>query len=693
MDTPPYPTWYFAPSAGGILYGYNNAGTEHFKQDPIGKLVRETVQNSLDAHEDGLPPVIVDISECDIASELIGVTTLKRHLEKSLEQTKATGQADGQRDYRRALTLLRQATIPCLSIVDRNTTGLQGRKWDSLIYEEGIPEKDGIGSPGGSFGIGKNAPYNVAAIHTVIYSTRYTKGRQGRTERMTARSQLVSHQSPHNELMLQHIGFYAGEGNQPIAGPDIPDPFRLSEAGTGLWIVGFDPENAQWHHAAIRTTLDSFFYAIHNRNLTVNIRTKRENTVTICHDTIDGLLEQQKGSSRTVHYYKAIRKEPSGATKPAGYIGPLEVHINNEKGAPRRVAYVNRIGMLITDTRERRRSNPFYPGSGQGGWPDFAVVITAREDATDRQIRKMENPAHDVITVERLPSSDREAAREHLNDVSAQIRDAIERSIRDRDEADISNLTELAEIFPDLDPTVPGNRELQTHTVTPKPQPHQITTLGEESDQEEESDGHQDEGNENGNTNREGTGQGSGSSQPNKGAQDNENGSSQTNDRLKRSAIQGMVIMRTGTNELSIALSPSTQAGRKISFSIEPSGEIHWLEHRLPIKAIKRVEPKEAKVEHSNGIITVTVTKRQNVPIIITLEAEQDETYTGYSFSERQAPENTLSTEERIAKIQILRNEGLNQTKIGEQLGISRQRVSQLAAKHLPKGNKTSESP
>ena len=58
---------------------------------------------------------------------------------------------------------------------------------------------------------------------------------------MTGRAQLVSHASPHNGVMLQNIGFYAAEGNQPIVGPDIPVPFRLDEAGTGLWISGFKP--------------------------------------------------------------------------------------------------------------------------------------------------------------------------------------------------------------------------------------------------------------------------------------------------------------------------------------------------------------------------------------------------------------------------------------------------------------------
>ena len=685
--------WRFAPTGDGVLYGYNNAGTEHFKQDPIGKLVRETIQNSLDAHQDGLPPVIVDIYECDIAAEHIGATSLKPHLERALARTIATGQVDGQKDYRKALALVRKATIPCLAIVDRNTTGLHGRKWDSLIYEEGTPEKDGPGSPGGSFGIGKNAPYNVAALHTVIYCTRYTNGRQGRVEKMTGRAQLVSHSSPHNGVMLQHIGFYTAEGNQPIVGPDIPVPFRLDEAGTGLWIIGFKPERTQWQDAAVRATIDSFFYAIHNRHLIVNVSPRRvAQTVTISHDSIDILLEQHKGSPRTAHYYRAIRKEPGGSTEPTGFIGSLDVHINNEKGAPRRVAYVNRRGMLITDTRERRRSNPFYPGSGQGGWPDYAAVVTARDDATDQQMRRMENPAHDLITTERLPDEDQEAAREHLNDASAQIRDIIEQAIREQDEADISNLTELAEMFPDLDATLPGNRELNTHTITPKPQSHRVTTVDDDSDQsekvtDEQGDG---DGSRSSGTSGEGDGNGYGHSGGNGhydgSNQGDEDRTRQTSGKAKPHAIREMVIMRTGPSELSVALSPSSQARRKISFSIEHSGEVQWQESRLPISTVKQVEPADTKVDHANGIVTVTVPKGHKGPIILTLDAGQDAAYTGYGFSERQEPTDTTSTEERLDKIRDLMVDGLNQTEIGKQLGISRQRVSQLIVKHQLKG-------
>ena len=98
------------------------------------------------------------------------------------------------------------------------------------------------------------------------------------------------------------------------------------------------------------------------------------------------------------------------------------------------------------------------------------------------------------------------------------------------------------------------------------------------------------------------------------------------------------------------------------------------------------LNPPTPRWDHANGIVTVTVPKGHKGPIILTLDAGQDAAYTGYGFSERQEPKDTMRTEERLAKIRDLMVDGLNQTEIGKQLGISRQRVSQLIVKHQLKG-------
>jgi uncharacterized membrane protein len=622
--------WQFAPTGGGIIHGYNNAGAEHFKQDPIGKLVRETIQNSLDAHEDGLGAVGVNIQRCDIAQEYIGADSLKIHIQRALERTLLTGQVEGQDDYRKALKIIERPTIPCLSIIDRNTTGLQGRKWDSLIYEEGAPEKDNVGGiAGGSFGIGKNAPYNVAALHTVIYCTRYTDGKRGRVERMTGRAQLVSHQAPDGQDMLQHIGFYTDANGQPLTGPDVPHPFRLEEPGTGLWVVGFMTRETDWRRAAVRATAGNFFHAIHNRKLEVVIGEE-----TIGYDTIDGIMEVYISSRdrRARNYYRAICGEPSGTTVPAGPIGALDVYIDNEANAPKRVAYVNRRGMLITDSRERRRGNPFYPGA-QGMWPNYAAVVMAKDDDTDGLVRRMENPSHDIISIDRLSDEERRAIRPHLANANEQIKEIIANEIREHEEAGATNLRELAELFPDLDPTIPGNQDLEARTITPTlPRHHVIAIDAPEEGGEPALD---ENGIEvpgiGGNDGRPDSGNGrkrNGKARPDPGSgRGNGNAGGQT------SIISKARIVRANPTELTLAFNLQQKDKGSCAFTIRPAGDEHRREKRIPINGVRIVSPQGASAELEGSLVRIKGDEGGQT-ITLALEIGTDAPYLAYTISE-----------------------------------------------------------
>ena len=57
---------------GGIDY-VSDPSSAHFSDAPIPKLVRELIQNSLDAKEDGLPgPVAVTFSETRVDRNIVG---------------------------------------------------------------------------------------------------------------------------------------------------------------------------------------------------------------------------------------------------------------------------------------------------------------------------------------------------------------------------------------------------------------------------------------------------------------------------------------------------------------------------------------------------------------------------------------------------------------------------------------------
>lgn len=623
--------WQFAPTGGGIIHGYNNAGAEHFKQDPIGKLVRETIQNSLDAHEDGLGAVGVEIQRCDIPRESIGADSLKLHLQRAVERTRETAQAEGTRSYRKALNIIERPAIPCLSIIDCNTTGLQGRKWDSLVYEEGTPEKGNAGGvAGGSFGIGKNASYNVAELHTVIYSTRYTDGKRGRVERMTGRAQLVSHTAPESRDMLQHIGFYTNSNGQPFAGPEILAPFRLDEPGTGVWILGFMPGRTDWQRAAIRAAVSNFFHAIHHRKLEVRIGAE-----TIRYDTIDGIIESNLNNRnrQARNYYRAVCGEPSGTTDPAGPIGALDVYINNDESAPKRVAYVNRRGMLITDTRERRRSNPFYPGGGQGMWPNYAAVVIARDDDTDRLVRRMENPSHDSISIDRLSNEERREMRPHLANVGDQVREIIAKSIRDQEEAETTNLRELAELFPDLDPTMQGNQELEAHTITPTlPRHHVVAVDDPEDDGEPVLDENGMELSEVGSNDAASDNSG-GRKRDSKARPDPGSGKSNRGAKGQTATINKARIVRTNSTELTLAFTMQQDDGEAWAFTIRPAGDEYRREKRIPVNGVSVASPQGVSAEIGGDLIRIKG-YTGNQPITLRLDIGDDAPYLAYTISE-----------------------------------------------------------
>ncbi len=54
--------WHFAPAEGGLDQGPNDAMSEFFRKNPYESLVREAIQNSLDAVQNTEEPVRVVFS-------------------------------------------------------------------------------------------------------------------------------------------------------------------------------------------------------------------------------------------------------------------------------------------------------------------------------------------------------------------------------------------------------------------------------------------------------------------------------------------------------------------------------------------------------------------------------------------------------------------------------------------------------
>ena len=189
--------WWFPPTNGGRIDGFNDPGIAHFSGSPLSSLARETIQNSLDARKSAEEPVSVSFELIELSTDHIGGSELLSAVSSCRRE------ADGDPKAEPALLamekMLGRDRIPCLRVSDRNTTGLNGRHWRALVKMQGMSFKNAeLQGAGGSHGIGKYAPFTVSVLRTVFYWTSYRKN-GGEIEQFQGKSVLMSHDNAQGE--------------------------------------------------------------------------------------------------------------------------------------------------------------------------------------------------------------------------------------------------------------------------------------------------------------------------------------------------------------------------------------------------------------------------------------------------------------------------------------------------------------
>ncbi len=169
--------WDFAVTNDKTNSGANVQAFETFDED--GSIIREIIQNSLDAKREECANVIVEI---EISSKKTCDFPAKEELLKSLSacydrfngvDTKSTGKLYDM------IESFNENQHYFVSFRDLNTNGLLGGLNDGdektnlyqLIYGDGTTNKNTEKSSGGSFGIGKNAPFTRSKIKSIFYET------------------------------------------------------------------------------------------------------------------------------------------------------------------------------------------------------------------------------------------------------------------------------------------------------------------------------------------------------------------------------------------------------------------------------------------------------------------------------------------------------------------------------------------
>lgn len=233
--------WRFVSNLNAGDDGLNDAGIETFSAEATPAMVREVIQNAIDARKNGIDnPVIVEFDDFEIDKEKYlssdeYIEILHKCIDSNANDTNVVS------FFKQALSIM-EKHIKVLRISDYNTTGLAGAEtgtrgtiWHGLIKSKGSSNKN-ITS-GGSFGIGKSAPYACSNLRTVIYSSKVQD-----VYSYIGVARLVSFENNHGETTIgtgyytEDIGLKANMEKYSLNG------YERNEDGTDIYILGFDQE-------------------------------------------------------------------------------------------------------------------------------------------------------------------------------------------------------------------------------------------------------------------------------------------------------------------------------------------------------------------------------------------------------------------------------------------------------------------
>lgn len=412
--------WNFPAATGGLINSINNAGLETFRGNALESLTREVCQNSLDAVKDTGSPVVVEFKQFQMNT--YGFPE-KEQLVEVFHKCEATwrGRNKKSEDFiKNALNLLRKDKINFLRISDFNTKGLEGARegeigspWSSLVKEAGSSNKGE--SSGGSFGIGKSAPFLNSNLRTLFYSSKDISG----YESYIGVANIMSFQKDENQITLGNGYFTHNEKSLAIPGTfQLDTHYTREETGTDIYVSAFEPVG-DWEAEVKKSVLHNFFITIFNKKLVVKI-----NDFEINHENLGQLIHDLEGTEENEilkQYYNLLNSEKTIKLKyPAKDYksgisfeeGEAELLLFKGEDLNRRVLMTRKTGMRLFEQKNI------------SGSISFTGILMITGNHMNNIFKQMENPAHNEWAPERY-EKDSKLAKKIYSDLRSYIRKTV----------------------------------------------------------------------------------------------------------------------------------------------------------------------------------------------------------------------------------------------------------------------------
>lgn len=408
--------WRFIANQNSMFSGINDAGIETFTADLTRSLVRETIQNALDAAIPGYAGATrVEFSLFQLpVEEIPDVGRLRAAVTMCRDSNRE--EPDAYRFFARAAGTLDGSSIAVLRISDQGTVGLEGSDtcakgtgWSRLVKESGSSNKGK--DSGGSFGIGKSAAFACSDLRTVFYSSLDVQGLPSNI----GVAKLISFQDP-DLGWTTGVGYYS-EDERYVAMRELAalhEGYRRKASGTDIYILGMHMDG-DFKTAFIRAVLLDFMVSVVKGKLEVVIQDEQIDRGTLAQymARLDP-HESEDIKALLIYHHILTSPDPDILRIPLdsrvygqryGFSdGECTLYLKEGEGFGRKILITRSAGMRILEQDRISGSIEFY-----------GVLIIDGEKMNET-FKKMEVPSHDAWEPGRC-REDREVCAGALRDL------------------------------------------------------------------------------------------------------------------------------------------------------------------------------------------------------------------------------------------------------------------------------------
>lgn len=480
--------WNFSLLASAPQEGFTNNDVVGFKgKSLMDNFAREICQNSLDAHnDDNNDPVKVVFELRYVKSDY----NIFKEYAQCIAGCRAywNGKMDPslKRFVEGAEKALAKESIPVMVVSDYNTSGLYGSRsdddqspWYCLVKSIGVTAKK-TNTSGGSYGIGKNAPYACSALSMVCYNTKAEDGESAFIGASQMATMLNKDGKPTHRNGRYQNNDDVNEKWLPVYPEDkedFRDLFQRDEQGTDVIVTGFNQID-DWDKKITKAVINNFFVAICEKHLVVEVKDDK-NRIVIDASTIVELYKKYSKENSVLKAYQLY----TAFTAPDYFEhisifekDDVDVYVKVDADYKQTVANFRNTGMLVGNYSKRIGLH-------------YAVVVVVRGTELDALLRETEPPCHDKWDFEQIDVEEkdkRKRAKNAINQIASFVKEFLKSKINVVTE-DIVDAVGVGEYLPDdveggfgeknedslkvkvkIDKVSQPKKRTITNTVTPK---------------------------------------------------------------------------------------------------------------------------------------------------------------------------------------------------------------------------------